>query len=80
MVQFNLRSWMCGVTRPDNIRNERITGAMKVGEISNKVKQGGWSGHVMRREQRRNEGDGNDSTGEKEERKAKAKAVGQYDG
>ena len=34
----------------------------------------------MRREQRRKEGDGNDSTGEEEERKVKEKTVGQYDG
>ena len=53
---------MCGVTRLDKIRNERIRGTTKVGEITKKVQERRlkWHGHVMRR---RKEGDGNESTG-----------------
>ena len=42
---------MCGVTRLDKIRNEKIRGTTKVGEISKKVQQRRmrWYGHVMRR-------------------------------
>ena len=58
--------WMCGVTKLDKIRNDRIRGTTKVGEITKKVQERRlkWYGHVMRRE-----GDGNESTWEKEERK-----------
>ena len=45
--------WMCGVTKLDKIRNERIRGTTKVEEITKKV-QGGrlkWYGHDMRREE-----------------------------
>ena len=44
--------WMCGVTRHDRIRNERIRGTTKVIEISKKVQERRlqWYGHVMRRE------------------------------
>ena len=31
--------WMSGVTKPDRIRNERISGIAKVGEISKKVQE-----------------------------------------
>ena len=64
--------WMCGVAKLDMIRNERIRGTTKVGEITKKVQERGlkWYGHVMRREEHYvgKEGDGNESTGEKEER------------
>ena len=45
--------WMCGVTRLDKIRNERIRGTTKVGEIAKKVQERRlkWYGHVMRREE-----------------------------
>ena len=45
--------WMCGVTKLDNIRNERIRGTTKVGEIAKKVQERRlkWYGHVMRREE-----------------------------
>ena len=44
--------WMSGVTKLDKIRNERIRGTQKVGEISKKVQESRlkWYGHVLRRE------------------------------
>ena len=44
--------WMSGVTKLDRIRNERIRGTTKVGEISKKVQESRlkWYGHVLRRE------------------------------
>ena len=46
--------WMCGVTKLDKNRNERIRGTTKVGEITKKVglqeRRLKWYGHVMRRE------------------------------
>ena len=44
--------WMSGVTKLDGIRNERIRGTTKVGEISKKVQESRlkWYGHVLRRE------------------------------
>ena len=45
--------WMCGVTKLDKISNERIRGAMKVGEITKKLQErrSKLYGHVMRREE-----------------------------
>ena len=45
--------WTGGVTKMDRIRNERIRGTTKVGEISKKVQERRlmWYGHVMRRYQ-----------------------------
>ena len=45
--------WMSGVTKLDRIRNERIRGTTKVGEISKKVQESmlKWYGHVLRREE-----------------------------
>ena len=42
-----------GVTKLDKIRNERIRGTTKVGEITKKVQERRlkWYGHVMRREE-----------------------------
>ena len=44
--------WTSGVTKLDTIRNERIRGTTKVGEISKKVQESRlkWYGHVLRRE------------------------------
>ena len=48
-----LQRWMCGVTRLDKIRNEKIRGSTKVGEISKKVqlRRMQWYGHVVRRDE-----------------------------
>ena len=45
--------WMSGVTKLDRIRNERIRGTTKVGEMSKKVQESRlkWYGHVLRREE-----------------------------
>ena len=45
--------WMCGVTKLDKIRNERIRGTTKVGEITKKVQERRlkWYVRVMRREE-----------------------------
>ena len=45
--------WMCGVTKLDKIRNERIRGTSKVGEIAKNVQERRvkWCRHVMRREE-----------------------------
>ena len=44
---------MCAVTKLDKIRNERIRGTTKVGEITKKVQERrlNWYGHLMRREE-----------------------------
>ena len=52
VADMRMLRWMSGVTKLDRIRNERIRGTTKVGEISKKV-QGSrlnWYGHVLRRE------------------------------
>ena len=45
--------WMCGVTKLDKIRNERIRATTKVGEITKKVQERRlkWYWHVMKREE-----------------------------
>ena len=64
---------MCGVMELDKIRNERIRGTTKVGEITKKVPQYEvkvvWACDEKIGALRRNKGDGNESTREKEERK-----------
>ena len=44
---------MCGVTKLDKTKNERIRGTTEVGEITKKVLEMRltWYGHVMRREE-----------------------------
>ena len=53
VAEMRMLRWMCGVTKLDKIRNERITGTTKVGEITNKVQERilKWYGHGMRREE-----------------------------
>ena len=43
--------WMSRVTKLDRIRNERIRGTTKVGEISKKVQESRLKWHVLRREE-----------------------------
>ena len=53
VAEMRMLRWMCGVTKMDKIRNERIRGTTKVGEITKKVQERRlkWYGHVMRREE-----------------------------
>ena len=39
VAEMKMLRWMCGVTRLDKIRNEKIRGTTKVGEISKKVQE-----------------------------------------
>ena len=52
VAEMRMLRWMSGVTKMDRIRNERIRGTTKVGEISRKVQESRlkWYGHVSRRE------------------------------
>ena len=52
VAEMRMLRWISGVTKLDRIRNERIRGTTKVGEISKKVQESGlkWYGHVLRRE------------------------------
>ena len=51
VAEMRMLRWMCGVTKLDKIGNERIRGTTKVGEITKKVQERRWHGHVMRREE-----------------------------
>ena len=53
VTEMKMLRWMCGVTKLDRIRNERIRGTVMVTEISKKVQERRmqWYGHVMRREE-----------------------------
>ena len=50
---MSMLRWMCGVTKLDKIKNERIIGTPKVGEITKKVQERRMKrcGHVMKREE-----------------------------
>ena len=52
MTMLGTLRWMSGVTKSDRIRNERIKGTTKVGELSKKVQESRlkWYGHVLRSE------------------------------
>ena len=52
VAEMRMLRWMSGVTKLVRIRNERIRGTTKVGEISKKVQESRlkWYGHVLRRE------------------------------
>ena len=39
VAEMRMLRWMCGVTKLDKIRNERIRGTTKVGETAKKVKE-----------------------------------------
>ena len=65
--------WMCGVTKLDTIRNERIRGTTKVGGKNHKESSGKkvevvWICDAKRGALHRKEGDGTEGTGKKEER------------
>ena len=53
VAEMRMLRWMCGVTKLDKIRNERIRGTTKMGEITKKVQERTlkWYGHVMRVEE-----------------------------
>ena len=53
VAEMRMLRRMCVVTKLDKIRNERIRGTTKVGEITKKVQERRleWYGHVMRREE-----------------------------
>ena len=64
--------WMCTVIKLDKIRNERIRGTTKVGEIAKKLQERKevevvWACDEKRGALRRKEGDRNGSTREKED-------------
>ena len=52
VAEMNMLRWMCGVTKFDRIRNERIRGTTKVVEISKNIQERRfqWYGQVMRRD------------------------------
>lgn len=52
VAEMKMLRWMCGVTRLDKIRNERIRGTVKVVEASKKVQERRlqWYGHIKRRD------------------------------
>ena len=66
VAEMRMLRWMSGVTKLDRIRNERIRGTTKVGEISKKVQESRlkWYWHVLRRGTRRQESDGDGGAGE----------------
>ena len=53
VAEMRMLRWTTGVTKLDRIRNERIRGTTKVGEISTKVLETRlkYYGHVLRREE-----------------------------
>ena len=52
-TEMRILRWMFGFTKLDKIRNERISGTTKVGEITKKVQERRlkWYGHMMRRDE-----------------------------
>ena len=52
VAEMRMLGWISVVTKLDRIRNERLGGTTKVGEISKKVQESRlkWYGHVLRRE------------------------------
>ena len=70
--------WICGVTKLDKIRNERIRRTSKVAEIVKKIQE--WACDEKIGALRRKEGDGKESTRETEERKPEEKMAGQSKG
>ena len=54
VAEMRMLRWMSGVANPDRIRNGRIRGTTKVGDISKKVQESRlkWYGHVLRRDEK----------------------------
>ena len=53
VAKMRMVRWICGFSKLDKIRNERIRGTTKLGEITKKVRERRlkWYGHVTRREE-----------------------------
>ena len=53
VAEMRMLRWMCGGSKLNKIRNERIRGTTKVGEITKKIHERRlkWHGHVLRREE-----------------------------
>ena len=51
-AEMKMLRWSCGITRVDRVRNDHVRGTMKVGRISDKIKETRlrWYGNVMRRD------------------------------
>ena len=50
VAEMRMLRWMCGFTKLDKIRNERIRGTTKLGVIANRVleRMSKWCGQVMK--------------------------------
>ena len=74
------RKWMSGVTKLDSIRNERIRGIAKVGEISKKVQESSfevvWACIEKKSILCWQESDGEGGAGKENERKTEAEVFG----
>ena len=51
--EMRMLRWMCGVTRKDKIRNERVSGTTTIAQSSKKITERRLKlyGHVVRREE-----------------------------
>ena len=79
VAEMRMLRWMNGVTKLDRIRNERIRGTTKMGEISTKEQESRltlWAYIDKRRKMCMKEGDGDGGAGEKKKRKTKVEVVG----